>query len=139
MQAKVKWLDDMRFIGTSGSGHALVMDGAGPEGEAPSPMEMVLMAVGGCSSVDVVSILKKARQDVRDVEVLIKADRADTTPRVFTAIALEFVVTGHDVSDNHVQRAVALSMDKYCSVSKMLEQAAEISHSYRIVEVEPAA
>ncbi|WP_341502212.1 OsmC family protein [Gallaecimonas sp. GXIMD4217] len=139
MQASVKWLDGMRFVATSGSGHALVMDGSGPEGQAASPMEMVLMAVGGCSSVDVVSILKKARQDVADVEVLVKADRADTTPRVFTRIELEFVVTGRNVSETHVQRAVALSMDKYCSVSRMLEQAAEIHHSYRIVESEPSA
>lgn len=134
MEAKVRWLEGMRFVGTSGSGHDLVMDGDNP-GSAPSPMEMILLAVGGCSSVDVVSILQKARQDVTDCEVEIKGLRADDHPRVFTDIELVFVVTGRGVQEKHVERAVNLSMEKYCSVSKMLEKAANVRHSYRIVDL----
>ncbi|EKE77120.1 OsmC family protein [Gallaecimonas xiamenensis] len=134
MHAKVKWLDGMRFVGTTESGHALVMDGDNP-GTAPSPMEMILLAVGGCSSVDVVSILEKARQDVQSVEVEIQGQRAEDYPKVFTDIELVFVVTGRQVQAKHVERAVNLSMEKYCSVSKMLEQAATVRHSFRIVEL----
>ncbi|WP_115720529.1 OsmC family protein [Gallaecimonas mangrovi] len=134
MEAKVRWLEGMQFLGTSGSGHQVLMDGDNP-GKGASPLEMVLLAVGGCSSVDVVSILQKARQDVTDCEVEIKAVRADDHPRVFTDIELVFVVTGHGVQEKHVERAVSLSMDKYCSVSKMLEKAANVRHSYRIVDL----
>ncbi|WKE65234.1 OsmC family protein [Gallaecimonas kandeliae] len=134
MIATVKWLDGMRFVGTSESGHAMVMDGDNP-GTGPSPMEMILMAVGGCSSVDVVSILQKARQDVQSCEVEIKGTRADDIPRVFTEIELVFVITGREVQAKHVERAVNLSMEKYCSVSKMLEKATPVRHSFRIVDL----
>ncbi|WP_406664739.1 OsmC family protein [Gallaecimonas sp. GXIMD1310] len=135
MEAKVSWLDGNRFVGTSGSGHTLVMDGDNP-GTGASPMELLLLAAGGCSSVDVVSILQKARQDVRSVEVEISAERADEHPRIFTHITLTFVVTGRQVQAKHVERAISLSMDKYCSVSQMLDKAATIAHQYRIVELD---
>ncbi|TCZ90286.1 MULTISPECIES: OsmC family protein [Gammaproteobacteria] len=134
MKAKVAWLSDLRFVGTSGSGHSVVMDGDGGQ-TAPSPMEMVLMSAASCSSVDVVSILKKARQNVVSCEVELDSERASTTPAVFTKIHMHFVVSGHDVADSHVERAVKLSADKYCSVSIMLGHSVEVTHSF---EVKPA-
>jgi len=131
MKATVSWSKELQFIGESSSGHQILMDGDGAKAAA-SPMEYVLMAAGGCSSVDVISILGKARQQVSDCKVNLEAQRADSTPRVFTHIHLEFVVSGTDLSEKHVARAVQLSMDKYCSVSLMLGKACEISHSYRI-------
>ncbi len=133
MKAVVKWSDNLTFIGTTESGHSLMMDGDSGS-VAPSPMELLLLAAGGCSSVDVVTILQKARQSVLDCEVEISAERADTTPKVFTKINLHFKVKGTEVAEKHVARAVSLSMDKYCSVSRMLEQAAEVTSSYSIVE-----
>lgn len=133
MQASVKWVDGDTFIGLSHSGHNVVFD-TGSDSKAPSPMEMVLMSAGCCSSVDVVSILKKAKQDVHNVEVKLSAERAETAPRVFTKINLHFVVTGKDVSEKHVARAISLSAEKYCSVALMLEKAVEITHSHEVVE-----
>ncbi|TRW48559.1 OsmC family protein [Aliidiomarina halalkaliphila] len=132
MSAQVRWVDGLKFVATSGSGHAVVMDGDGAA-NAPSPMEMVLMAAGSCSSVDVVSILQKAKQKVRTVEVKLDGQRAEGTPAVFTDIHMTFVIYGHDVSENHVERAVKLSADKYCSVSIMLGKSVNISHSYEII------
>ncbi|MCG7536750.1 OsmC family protein [Pseudoalteromonas sp. OOF1S-7] len=133
MQASVKWVDGDTFIGRSHSGHNVVFD-AGADSAAPSPMEMVLMSAGCCSSVDVVSILKKAKQDVSDVTVELTAERAESAPRVFTKINLHFVVTGNNVSEKHLARAVQLSAEKYCSVALMLEKAVEITHSHEVVE-----
>ena len=133
MKAKVSWISDMAFVGHSETGHKIVMDGD-REGGAPTPMEMVLMSAGTCSAIDVVSILEKARQKIVDVDVELSAERADTIPKVFTEIHLHFVVTGHDVQEKHVERAVNLSADKYCSVAKMLEKAAKVTHSYEINE-----
>lgn len=134
MKAKVTWLEGMTFVGHSETGHSIVMDGD-REGGAPSPMEMVLMSAGSCSAIDVVSILEKAKQQVSNVEVELSAERAETIPKVFTEIHLNFVVTGVDVAEKHVERAVKLSADKYCSVAKMLEHAAKITHSF---EIKPA-
>lgn len=131
MKAKVSWLSDLRFVGTSGSGHSVVMDGEGGQ-TAPSPMEMVLMSAASCSSVDVVSILKKARQTVQGCEVELDSERADSTPSVFTKIHMHFVVTGENVSESHVERAVKLSADKYCSVSIMLGHSVEVTHSFEV-------
>ncbi|PWW14087.1 putative redox protein [Pseudidiomarina tainanensis] len=130
MQAVVNWRDGLVFEAKSGSGHSLLMDGN--KAEAASPMELVLMAAGGCSSVDVVSILEKARQQVSAVRCEVQGERADATPAVFTKVHLHFVVTGTDVADKHVERAVALSADKYCSVAKMLEASVTITHSFAI-------
>jgi putative redox protein len=132
MSAVVEWRQDNIFSATSGSGHELVMDG--DREQAASPMELVLMAAGGCSSVDVVSILGKARQQVSACRCDVTGQRADATPAVFTDIHLHFVVTGHAVAAQHVERAVALSADKYCSVAKMLEASVRITHSFAIEE-----
>mgnify|MGYP005989273751 CR=1 FL=1 len=131
MKAKVSWIDGMTFMGHSETGHKIIMDGD-REGGAPTPMEMVLMSAGACSAIDVVSILEKARQNVVDVDVELSAERADTIPKVFTEIHLNFVVTGDQVAEKHVDRAVSLSADKYCSVAKMLESSAKITHSFEI-------
>lgn len=133
LTASVKWVDGLTFIAESGSGHQTVLDGNSP-GTAPSPMEMILMAAGSCASVDVVSILEKARQQVAHCECKVTGERVGATPNVFKAIHLEFNVTGTDVSDKHVERAVSLSADKYCSVAKMLEASIDISHSYNIIQ-----
>ena len=139
MKAQVKWVDGMRFIGRSASGHSITMDTSeqhGGSGSAPSPREMVLMSVGGCSSIDVVSMLKKARQDVIDCEVELSSERADATPAIFTKIHLHFVVTGRDLKEAQVKRAVELSADKYCSVSIMLGKGGvEVTHSYEVKEL----
>lgn len=132
MEARVQWLSDLTFVATSGSGHQVVMDGNSGK-HAASPMEMVLMAAGSCASVDVVSILQKARQNVRGCEVELTAERADATPAVFTKMNLHFVVTGEGVSATHVERAVRLSADKYCSVSIMLGHSVEVTHSFEVV------
>ncbi|UYM14955.1 OsmC family protein [Endozoicomonas euniceicola] len=135
MQAQVKWVGDYRFLGLTDSNHSVVMDAKSDDKSAPSPMEMVLMGVGGCSSVDVVRILRKSRQSVSDCKVEIKAERADSVPAVYTRIHLHFVVTGRDLKESQVKRAIDLSADKYCSVSIMLGKGGvEISHSYEVVE-----
>lgn len=138
MQARVKWVENAMFLAESGSGHAVVMDGPEENGGrniGVRPMEMLLMGLGGCSTFDVVSILKKSRQVVVDCEVQINAERADTEPKVFTKIALHFVVTGKDLKETVVKRAVDLSAEKYCSASIMLGRGGvEISHSFEIVE-----
>lgn len=133
MQANVKWVDGDRFLATTEHGHGVLLDTTGEGGTAPTPMEMVLASLGSCSSVDVVSILKKARQEIVGCEVNITSERADSAPRVFTKINLHFVITGHDVAEKHVARAVSLSADKYCSVAKMLEGRVEITHSHEII------
>lgn len=130
MEATVTWRDGLVFDGQSGTGHNVTMDGN--KEVAASPMELVLMAAGGCSSVDVVSILQKARQQVVGVQCQVKGERVDAVPAVFTKIHLHFVVRGTDIAEQHVERAVALSADKYCSVAKMLEASVAITHSYTI-------
>lgn len=139
MNVRVKWLDHMSFVGESGSGHSVVMDGAPEDGGrnlGVRPMEMVLLGLGGCATFDVVLILKRARQQVEDCQVLIEAERAGDIPKVFTKINLVFQVKGKNLSDKQVAKAVNMSADKYCSVSKMLEHTAEITHSYEIIEDE---
>lgn len=138
LKASVKWVDGAAFVGESGSGHAVVLDGPPDHGGrniGMRPMEMLLIGVGGCSSIDVIGILQKARQDVIDCEVKLEADRADAVPAVFTKIRMHFVVTGRNLKESHVKRAVDLSAEKYCSASIMLGKAGvEITHSYEIVE-----
>ena len=137
MQARVKWVEEVLFMGQSGSGHTVMMDGpeeVGGRNLAARPMEMLLMGLGGCSTFDVVSILKKSRQSVTGCEVEIRSERADTEPKVFTKIDLHFIVTGQNLKESAVQRAVSLSAEKYCSASIMLERAGVVvSHSYSIV------
>ena len=131
MKARLKQIEGSRFLGESESGHGVVID---PEKRfGASPMELVLMGAAGCSSYDVVSILKKGRQDVRDVTVEMDADRADTEPKVFTRIHFRFIVTGRQLKPELVERAISLSAEKYCSASIMLGQAGVvITHDYEI-------
>ena len=140
MQATVKWVDNALFLGESGSGHAVVMDGPPDHGGrnlGVRPMEMILLGLGGCASFDVVSILKKARQKVTDCRVELQAERAEGVPSPFTKIHLQFIVSGHELKPTQVARAVSLSAEKYCSASLMLEKAGvQISHEHRI-EIEP--
>lgn len=136
MEAKVSWVNDLTFIGHSGSGHAVVFDADRESNKAPTPMEMLLMSAGACSSVDVVSILKKARQKISHCEVELAAERAETVPKVFTKIHLHFVVTGTALAEKQVERAVNLSAEKYCSVSIMLSQSVKVTHSFSINEAE---
>ena len=131
MQARVKWVEGLTFLGESASGHQILMDGNSGD-KAPSPMEMVLMSVGGCSAIDVVSILQKGRNDVADCEVKLTSERRSDAPRLFTNINLHFIVTGKGLTDKVVERAVALSAEKYCSVALMLGKAVEVTHSHEI-------
>lgn len=139
MKARVQWAGEALFLGESGSGHALVMDGPPENGGrnlGVRPMEMLLLGLGGCSNFDVVSILKKSRQAVESCEVFLDAERADEEPKVFTRIRMHFVVKGRGLKEAQVKRAVDLSAEKYCSASIMLERAGvEISHDYEIVEL----
>ncbi len=138
MKAKVKWVDNAMFLGESGSGHSVVMDGPeslGGRNMGIRPMEMLLIGMGGCASFDVMSILKKSRQDVTACHAELGAERADAVPAVFTAINIHFVVKGQNLKEKQVKRAVELSAEKYCSASIMLGKGGvEISHSYEILE-----
>lgn len=138
MKAVVKWVDGAMFLGESGSGHSVVMDGppeSGGRNLGVRPMEMLLMGMGGCSSFDVMSMLRKSRQNVTDCQVQMEAERADAVPAVFTKIHLHFVVSGIGLKESHVKRAVSLSAEKYCSASIMMEAAGvEVTHGFEIVE-----
>ena len=132
MQSRVKWVENMTFVGQSSSGHSIVLDGNGGE-KAPSPMELVLMAAWGCRSVDVVSGLQDLQQQITACEVNISAERREQAPRIFTSANLHFVVTGHALDDELVSKVVVDSLEKYCSVCLMLGKGVELSHSYEIV------
>ena len=139
MQVKVKWIDGVSFVGESESGHAVVLDGAPENGGrniGMRPMEMLLIGMGGCTSFDVVAILKKARQPIVHCVAEIEATRADTVPKVFTKIHVHFVLTGTGLNPVQVERAVKLSAEKDCSASIMLSQACPISHDFEITEPE---
>ena len=141
MQTRIKWLDNMSFVGESGSGHSVVLDGSPEHGGrnlGVRPMEAVLIGLGGCSAFDVMLMLKKARQRVTDCEVLLDAERADEVPAVFTKIKLSYIVTGIELSEKQVNRAVSLSVEKYCSVTKMLEKAVLIEHEVQIKSADQA-
>ena len=135
MQVVVKWIDGVSFVGESESGHAVVLDGAPENGGrniGMRPMEMLLIGMGACTSFDVVTILKKARQPIVDCVADVKAERADEIPKVFTKIHVHFVITGDNLSESQVERAVKLSADKYCSASIMLAKSVIITHGYEI-------
>jgi putative redox protein len=137
MRARVKWVEDRTFIGESGSGHKIVLGTAhGPESKTPgpSPMEMVLMGTGGCSVYDVVQILEKSREAIEDCTVELDAERADKEPRVFTHIHMHFVVKGRALASGKVQRAIELSVQKYCSALAMLAKTATITHDFEVVD-----
>lgn len=137
MKARVKWVDGVQFIGEAESGHAVVMDGAAEAGGRNMglrPMEMILLGMGGCSSFDVVGILKKTRSGPVDCIVELEAQRADEIPRVFTRIHAHYIVSGHNLKATDVERAISLSVEKYCSASIMLGKTANITHDYEIIE-----
>ena len=139
MKATVKWVDGAMFLGESGSGHSVVMDGPSENGGrnmGVRPMEMLLLGMGGCATFDVMSILQKSRQQVVDCRAELEAERADAIPAVFTKIHINFIVSGKNLKESQVKRAVSLSAEKYCSASIMFESAGiEISHGYKIVEI----
>ncbi len=137
MKARVKWVEERTFLGESGSGHTVVMDGAPDAGGRDlgvRPMEMLLLGLGGCTAYDVVDILQKSREPVDDVVIEIDAERSDDIPKVFTRIAVKYIVTGRGLNPKKVERAVHLSADKYCSASVMLGATAEMTHDFEIVE-----
>ena len=133
VEASVTWVEDRRFVGVASSGHAIVVDGSGQK-TGPSPMELLLVGLAGCTAADVLEILHKKRQFITRVEVHVQAERAENPPRVYTDIHLEYIVCGHDVSDKAVRDAIRLSKDKYCSASAMLGKTAAITSSYRVEE-----
>lgn len=138
MQASIRWMGDAMFLGESGSGHTVVMDGpesSGGRNIGIRPMEMMLIGLGGCSSFDVVNILKKSRQQISDCRAEVTATRADSVPAVFEKIHLHFRVTGKNVSRSHVERAVSLSAEKYCSATVMLVAGGvEVTHDYEVID-----
>jgi putative redox protein len=131
-EARVTWVEGMRFVGQGGSGHGLVVDGSAEGKIGTSPMELVLVGLAGCTAVDVINILQKKRQAVDSFEVRVSADRAADHPRVYTRIEIEYVVRGRDLKPRAIEQAIGLSKDRYCSVSAMLAHTAEISTSFRI-------
>jgi len=137
MKARIKWVQGVTFLGESGSGHAVVMDGPpdfGGRNLGVRPMEMLLLGMGGCASFDVVLILNRSRQAITDCVAEIEAERAEQEPKVFTAIHVHFIVTGRQLNEKRVARAVELSAEKYCSASIMLGKTATITHDYEIRE-----
>lgn len=139
MKARIKWIENVSFVAESGSGHALVIDGA-PEGGGrdlgPRPMEVVLMGTGGCTAYDVMHILRKSRAPVTDCVLEINSERATEDPKVFTKIHFHFIITGKGLKATQVERAVHLSAEKYCSASIMLGKTAAITHDFEIRETE---
>ncbi len=137
MKARIKLVEGITFVAESGSGHAIVVDAAqdiGGRNLGARPMELVLMGTGACTAIDVMHILRKARQPVTDCVVDLEADRAGEDPKVFTKIRMHYVVTGKGLSKAQVERAIKLSKDKYCSATKMLEATVEVSFDYEVRE-----
>ena len=135
MKARIKWIENVAFVGETESGHAVVMDGApdaGGRNLGPRPMETVLIGTGACSAFDVVTILKKGREKVTDCYVELSAERAPTTPKVFTSIHFHYVVTGHSLDHAKVERAIKLSAETYCSATAMLMKTATITHDFEV-------
>ena len=137
MNTTVRWIDGMMMVGESASGHAVVMDGPeslGGKNLGIRPMEMLLLGMGGCTTIDVMSMLKKMREEVRDCRAEISAERADDHPKVFTKIHIHFVVEGVNLDEKKVGKAIGLSADKYCSASIMLGKTATVTHDFEIHE-----
>jgi len=137
MKARVKWVEGRCMMGEAESGHGIIMDAApriGGRNLGIRPMEMILVGLGGCSTIDVMLILEKSRQNITDCVVEIQGQRRDTEPQVFTDIHLHYIITGQDLKENHVKRAVDLSAEKYCSVSAMLGKTAKITYDYEVIQ-----
>lgn len=139
MKANITWQQEgVSFLGQVGSGHSVLMDGApeaGGKNQGPRPMEMILLGVGGCTSFDVVHILRRSRQEITGCQVEMDAQRAEKDPKVFTHIHLHFVITGKNLDPRQVERAIKLSAEKYCSASMMLKATVNITHDYEIREM----
>lgn len=136
MKARIKWIEQSTFVAQSGSGHSVVLDGppeAGGQNLGIRPMEMVLLGLGGCTAFDVVDILRKKREQVTGCVVEIEAERAETVPKVLTKIHVRYIVTGKNIKEESVKRAVELSAEKYCSVSIMLGKTAHMTHDYQVI------
>ncbi len=136
MQAKVKWVQGLQFIGESGTRHEIVMDADDKYGgtdKGMRPMEMLLVAIGGCTGMDVASILQKKRQQLNGIEIKVSGTKAETHPQKFTGIELEYIITGKDLQEEAVKKAIESSMEKYCSVKATLEGVAKIDYRYTIV------
>jgi putative redox protein len=139
MKARIKWIENVSFLGESESGHAVVMDGAAEAGGrnlGVRPMELLLIGMGGCTSFDVVTILKKARQPITDCVAEIEAERAESIPKIFTKIHVHFIVTGNNLSTAQVERAIKLSAEKYCSATVIMEKTAIVTHDFEIRQTE---
>jgi len=136
MKARVKWIEGRTLLGISGSGHSVVMGASvdGQEAVGPSPMEMLLLGLGGCTSIDVTMILQRGREAIEDCDIDIEAERSEEDPKVFKKIHMRYTVTGKNLNSQKVQRAVDLSADKYCSASAMLRCTADITHDINIVD-----
>ncbi len=136
MKAQIKLRSGVCFEGTTGTGHQVIMDGpeeSGGENQGPRPMEMLLIGMGGCTAYDVVTILRKSRQQLEACIVEIDSERAEEPPKVFTKIHLHYKLTGKDLQATKVERAINLSTEKYCSATIMLAKTAEVTHSYEII------
>lgn len=140
MQTTIRWVDKVTFEATTGSGHTLVLDGAPEQGGNNAgirPMEAMLVGLGGCSAFDVVTMLRKGRQDITDCVVELSGQRADSIPSVFTDVTMKYIVTGHQVDTNRVARAIELSFEKYCSASAMFRYAGvRLTHTFEVVALE---
>ncbi len=137
MKSTIKLVDNMQFVATADSGHAVVMDAppsVGGSNSGSKPSELLLMAFGGCSGMDVMSILRKKKQDVTDFEMNVNGETPDHHPRSFTDIHIEYIITGRNISDDAVRRAIELSLEKYCMVGTTIGKAAKITHSYKVVQ-----
>jgi len=136
MEAKVKWVKGLQFVGESGTNHQIVMDADdnyGGTNKGMRPMEMLLVAIGGCTGMDVASILQKKRQQLNGIEIRVTGTNAETYPQKFTGIELEYIITGKDISEAAVKKAIESSMEKYCSVKATLEGVAKINYRYTII------
>lgn len=139
MKTNIKWVEGLQFIGESESGHKIVMDSdieSGGTNKGMKPTELLLIALGGCSGMDVISLLQKKRQQIKGLEINVKGDKAENYPKKFTNIEIEYVVSGVNISEEAVARSIELSMEKYCSVKASLEGVSKITSTYRIIQVE---
>ena len=138
MKARVKWVEDVQFVGESGTKHSLIMDGPenlGGHGTGMRPRELLLLGLGGCTSFDVVEMLKKSRQNIVDCVVEIDGQRSESVPKIFTDIHVHYIITGSNIKEAQVKRAIELSSEKYCSASLMLGKSANITHDYEIINL----
>ena len=137
MNISVNWVDGLLMVGKSDSGHTITMDGppeSGGENLGVRPMEMLLLGVAGCTMIDIVTTLKKMRQDLSHLETKINAERATDNPKVFTDIHIQFILKGQDLDEKKVDKAITLSAEKYCSASIMLGEMATITHDFEVIE-----